>query len=284
MNRLSGLSESVNLCYCDESGTGEEPIAVMVGIVVDCQRMHITKEHWNELLGELSRIAKKQIRELHTKNFYSGGGIWKGMNGRERAAVLTSIFDWLVDRKHRIVYASLNKKSYKNNFALQKIPDELNTWWRFMGFHLVLAMQRKCQRESKNKGHTIFVFDNESKEELRFTDIISRPLPWSDEYYDRKNGQDALDQVVDVPYFGDSKDVALIQLADVACFFLRRYAEIKEGLVPPKYADEEKRVTGWVDKLLSRSIGSQYIYPKKGRTYAEDLFFQNASVSIRGFG
>ncbi len=275
---------NVNLCYCDESGTGEEPIAAMVGIVVDSQRMHITKDHWMELLSQLSEVAGKQISELHTKNFYGGGGIWKGMDGNQRARVLGDIFDWLVKRKHHVVYSSIGKESYRQNFALQKIPDELNTFWRFLGFHLILAIQRACQTESKNKGHTLFVFDNESREELRFTDIIKRPPKWSDEYYERANGQAQLDQVVDVPYFGDSTDVALIQLADVASFFLRRYAEIKEHLVPTKYADEERRVTGWVETFVSRSIGRQHIYRRTGRTKAEDLFFDNASESIRTLG
>lgn len=37
------LRELMKLCYCDESGTGNEPVAVMVGIVVDTKRMHLTK-------------------------------------------------------------------------------------------------------------------------------------------------------------------------------------------------------------------------------------------------
>jgi hypothetical protein len=271
----------VNLCYCDESGTGQEPIAVMVGVVVDSQRMHITKDHWLGLLGDLSAIAGKQIAELHTRNFYAGGGIWKGLDGQRRARILTSIFNWLADRKHQVVYTSVCKAEYEKNFALQKIPDELNTIWRFLGFHLILAMQRCCQPEPKTKGHTLFIFDNEKREELRFTDIIKRPPAWSNEYYDLKSGNKPLDQVIDVPYFGDSRDVALIQLADVLSFFLRRYAEIKEGLVPAKYADEEQRVTGWVQTLVSRSVGSQHIYRKRGRTKADDLFFDNASESIR---
>lgn len=34
----------MKFCYVDESGTGDEPYAVMVGIVVDTQRMHVTKQ------------------------------------------------------------------------------------------------------------------------------------------------------------------------------------------------------------------------------------------------
>jgi hypothetical protein len=142
-------------------------------------------------------------------------------------------------------------------------------------------MQKCSQREGNNKGHTIFIFDNEKREELRFTDVIKRPPAWSDEYYQHGNKQDSLDQIVDVPYFGDSQEVALIQVADIACFFLRRYAEIKENLVMAKYEDEEQRIDGWVSTLVERSIGRQFIYPKKNRTRAEELFFQNASQSIR---
>jgi len=254
----------------------------MVGVVVDSHRMHITKDHWQGLLDDLSRIAGRQIAELHTRNFYGGGGIWKGLDGNQRARILTNIFNWLAERKHYVVYSSVCKATYHNNFALKEITDELNTPWRFLGFHLVLAMQKCCMSEKNNKGHTIFVFDNEHKEELRFTDIIKRPPPWSNDYYGLKKGAKPLDQVVDVPYFGDSKDVYLIQLADVFSFFLRRYAEIKEGLVTAKYPDEEARVTEWIKTFASRSIGSSHIYPKKGRSKTDDLFYNNASTSIRG--
>jgi hypothetical protein len=274
----------MNFCYCDESGTGSEPIAVMVGIVVDSQRMHITKDDWMGLLAMLSDIAGRQISELHTRNFYSGAGIWNGLEGERRAKILSAIFDWMVERKHHVVYSSVCKEVYHKNFALQNISDELNTVWRFLGFHLVLAMQKCCQSEAKNKGNTLFIFDNERREELRFTDIIKRPPAWSNEYYGLGKKQNPLDQVVDVPYFGDSRDVALIQLADVASFFLRRYAEIKEGLVPPKYEDEDERVTGWIEKFVSRSIGRNHIYKKTGRNSAEAMFYANASESIRVLG
>lgn len=274
--------DAMKFCYCDESGTGNEPIAVMVGIVVNAQRMHLTKDDWQELLIILSEIAGRQITELHTKDFYAGNGVWRSMDGPQRARVITSIFQWLRKRKHRVVYSAVLKEQYHKNFGLQKIPGELNTIWRFMGFHLILAVQRYCQREPKNKGHTVFIFDNEERERLRFTDLIRNPPPWSENYYKKEKKQKSLDQVIDVPYFGDSKEVGLIQLADVATYFLRRYAEIKENLVPPDYEDEEERVEGWVAEFRGRSIGSPFMYMKQGRGEIEDLFYQNAPSSIRG--
>jgi hypothetical protein len=150
-----------------------------------------------------------------------------------------------------------------------------------MGFHLMLALQKYCQREAKNKGNTIFIFDNEEREQMRFTDVIMRPPQWSAEYYDKKPKQMPLDQVVDVPYFGDSREVALIQLADFLAFFLRRYAEISENLVPARYPDEEQRIGDWIALMAQRSIGRSFIYPGVGRNGAEELFFANSSHSIR---
>jgi hypothetical protein len=64
-------------------------------------------------------------------------------------------------------------------------------------------------------------------------------------------------------------------------FFLRRYAEITEKLVGPKYSDEGDRIRGWIEMITGRTIGSNFMYPKRGRGEAEDLFFKNASESIR---
>jgi hypothetical protein len=274
----------MKLCYCDESGTGEEPIAVMVGILVDCHRMHITKGEWSDLLVYLSGLAHREVTEIHTRNFYAGNGIWREVDGPTRANIISAVFDWLANRKHHVVYASVCKATYYEQYACQRVPDELNTLWRFMGFHLMLAIQKHCQREEKNKGNTLFIFDNEEREKMRFTDVIMRPPEWSGEYYGKKPKDKSLDQIVDVPYFGDSTEVSLIQLADFVSFFLRRYAEIKENLVPARYAEEEQKIDGWVASMVKRSIGRSMIYPKVGRNHAEDIFFINAAASIRELG
>ena len=282
--RLKTLSvKEVKLCYCDESGTGDEPIAVMVGVVVDVTRMHLTKSHWEELLEVLSEITERQVREFHTRDFYSGRGVFRNIDGDQRSDIISIIHEWLAERKHHVVYTSVLKESYETAKLAQFIPDELNTIWRYLGFHLVLAMQKYCQKSSSNKGHTIYIFDNEDREEARFADIILRPPGWSDEYYDRGAKQAQLDQIVDVPYFCDSRNVALIQLADFFSYFLRRYAEI-EGGDKPRYKGEAEKISGWVKDFSKRSIGRQYIYPRKNRNEAQEMFFKHAPPSIRNLG
>jgi uncharacterized protein DUF3800 len=271
----------MKFCYVDESGTGNEPIAVMVGIVVDSQRMHLTKEHWQGLLNHLSEIIQHEIAEIHTRDFYSGNGIWRNIDGNSRAMVISAIFEWLRDRKHHIVYASADRERYQQGVKSNIIPRKLNTIWRYLAFHLMLSMQKAYQKERKNKGNTIFIFDNEYKEEKRFIDLINNSPEWSDTYYKFRGSGRRLDQIIDVPYFGDSKDVGMIQVADFVAYFLRRYAEIKEDHIPAKYSDEERRVTGWASVIADRSIGKQYIYLSKGRCKCSELFYTFASRSIR---
>lgn len=271
----------MKICYVDESGTGDEPIATMVGVIVDSQRMHLTKAHWGELLDALSRIVAKKLTELHTRDFYAGGGVWYHMKGPDRARAITAIFKWLIERKHHIVYASVVKKSYYDSLKDGKIPKELSTPWRFMAFHLLLALQKRYQREEKTKGNTIVIFDNEERERTRITDLINNPPAWSDAYYDKLKKQERLDQIVDVPYFGDSAEVPLIQVADLVTFFLRRYAEIKENHVPPRYTDEPARIEEWAKMISELSIGRSFMYPAKARCEIGELFYSHAPKSIR---
>jgi len=270
----------MKICYCDESGTGDEPIAVLVGVVVDSQRMHVTKEHWGDLLESLSTAIGKKLSELHTRNFYAGSGVWHGMEGNKRSEVISLVFKWIKERKHHFVYSSAVKETYYANLAAGKIPTELNTLWRFLGFHLVLSMQKKYQSENKNKGNTIFIFDNEEREQMRFTDLINNPPAWSETFYRKGRKQTPLDQMVDVPYFGDSKEVPLIQVADFMSFFLRKFGELTDGFLKPSYKGETEKVTNWVKTIGERSIGRSIIYPSKGRCNCAELFYQHAPRSI----
>ena len=99
----------MKFCYLDESGTGEEPIAVMAGVITDATRMRVTKTHWANLLQRLSEIIGRSIQEIHTRDFYSGNSPWRELDGIQRADIITAIFNWLQERKHSVVFAAVDK-------------------------------------------------------------------------------------------------------------------------------------------------------------------------------
>lgn len=274
----------MKICYFDESGTGEEPIAVLVGVVVDSQRMHVTKEHWSTLLGELSQIVGKQLRELHTKDFYVGSGPFRGMAGPARAEYISKIIGWFCERKHLFVHSAVDKSAYQAAHASGHFPPELTSPWLAAAFHAVLALQRANQGYDKTKGHTLLVFDHKGHDEEPLADLIESPPEWSDAYYSRGKKEEPLSHIVDSPYFVASHRVPLIQVADFLAYFLRRYAEIQEGLVPAKYAEEDQKITQWVGNVAQRAISPTHTYPARGRCESSEAFFTCSPKSLRRIG
>jgi len=271
----------MKLCYCDETGTGEEPFAVLLGVVVDASRMHVTKDDWVNFLAQLSEMVGQEFQELHTRNFYSGSGIWKNLSGEQRSDAIDFFIDWFADRKHHVVFSAIDKAQHKAMQDNGYIPEEIDTVWKAMGFHVALAVQRNFQSVAKNKGNTIFIFDEEVKEETRFQQLMLKPPAWSDSYYGRQKKQKRLCQLVDAPFFADSKNVGLLQVADFLAYFIRRHIEISEDAVPAKYDGEAEKVAGWFEKIKARSIPYQSMYPKQQRCETADLFWNLAPECIR---
>lgn len=165
----------MKLCYCDETGTGEEPYAVLLGVVVDASRMHVTKDNWAGFLAQLSEMVGQEFQELHTRNFYAGSGIWKKLTGQQRSEAIDFFIDWFSERKHHVVFSAVDKQQHKEMQDAGAIPEEIDTVWKAMGFHVALAIQRNFQGEAKDKGNTISVFDEEVKEETRFQKLLLTP-------------------------------------------------------------------------------------------------------------
>lgn len=274
----------MKICYLDESGTGDEPIAVVAGVVVDTHRMHVTKEHWADLLRHLSGVVGRELSELHTKDFYRGNAPFRNLTGPQRAEYISSICQWLCERKHDFVYSAILKERFRAALAAGTIPAELANPWRAAAFHVSLALQRAHQKHEKNKGHTLLIFDNKEEEKSPFTRLLLNPPDWSDEYYERGKRREKLDQIVDAPYFADSKTVPLIQAADFLAFFLRRHAEISENLVPPRYIEEQDKIQEWIQRLSDRTIGFAHMYPAKGRCAAASFFHDHCPPSLRRLG
>jgi hypothetical protein len=271
----------MKVCYLDESGTGQEPVAVVAGVIVDSQRMHITKEHWADLLDHLSGICGKRLQELHTKDFYAGSGPFRNLPGHERAEYISSIVSWLCERKHDLVYSAVHKGQFQDSKAKAALQPEIETPWRMAAFHCILAIQRAHQSVEKNKGHTLLVFDDKGHDEAPLATMVLTPPVWSDSYYSRGKKQAALDHIIDAPYFADSKQVPMLQVADFLAYFFRRYVEIAENLVPPKYPEEEQRIREWVGTLSKRCVGYQHMYPAKGRCPTAEMFYAHCPPSLR---
>jgi len=141
-------------------------------------------------------------------------------------------------------------------------------------------LQKAFQREKKNKGNIVLIFDNEEREKVQFTDLVLDPPDWTNTYYNREKNQEKLDQIIDVPHFVDSKEVGLIQLADFICFFLRKDIELEMGYTKPFYKGEDIKVAAWVDQIYARTISKSYTHLSRGRCNAAEFFYKFAPKCV----
>jgi hypothetical protein len=256
----------------------------MTGIIVDAQRMRITKADWEILLSVLSKICKREINEFHARDFYKGNSPWRELDGEARSEIITSIFEWLKDRKHNITFTGVDKDLFVANKGTDPNLAYFKSIWCLMGLHLILTIQKHFQNEQKHKGNTVFIFDEEEREKVEFAKLINDPPDFVDRYYSRRKKQKQLDQIIDVPYYGDSKDVNLLQIADLAAYLIRRYAEIKENRIPPAYQGEEEKISFWVGKIAALSLPVSTRYLAVGRDECSELFCKYAPESLLSVG
>lgn len=267
--------------YIDESGTGDEPYAVMVGVVVDAQRMRPTKDNWDSLLSSLSEITGREVKEFHTKDFYAGNGIWRGLPGGKRAEIITAIVDWFCARGHSIFYSAIDRQRYDVEYADHAYTKSLGSLWKVLAFHLSLSIQRSHQKFPHPKGNTVLIFDAHKRDEEAFSELILDPPEWAYGYFLEKKQEKRLDQIIDVPHFVDSRHVGMIQLADCVSFILRRQLELEDGGKEERYDGEADIISKWATSIIQQCKSKPSIYPKVGRSEAAEYFYQLAPDSLR---
>jgi hypothetical protein len=274
----------MKFCYFDESGMGDEPYLVVAGIIVDATRMHVTKDAWMDFLAYLSKAARRRVEEFHSREFYRGNGIWRGTDGVKRAQIIEAILTWVESRKHKCVFSGINKGEHKKVLNDDTRLKRFKSAWCAAAMHCILQVQKQHQREAKTKGHSVLIFDREVSEETDLGLLINTPPEWIDTFYDRGKKQTALDQIVDVPFFADSKHILLAQVADLFAYILRTSAEIQDGLFVEKYKNEGNRMQDWSGRISKIALPRSSRYPAKGRCQAAQLFWDLAPVSIRELG
>ena len=271
----------MKFCYIDESGTGNEPIAVMVGIIVDAYRMKPTKEGWDTRFNRLTGHFKLNIDELHAKDLFRNRKAWRSLDGKTKSGIVDDFIDWFGTRGHNIVYSSIMKDEYDSLSKKDVRLNEIGSLWRFLGTHLLLAVQKNMAKKKNNKGNTVFIFDNKETDKIRFTDLVLRAPTWTDSFYKKTKKEDRLNQIIDVPHFVDSKHVGLIQLADLFAYIIRRHLEIAEGLIPEKFEGEGERMKIWFDKLQALTISKSAMYPKQNLCDTAKLIIALAPNTIK---
>jgi hypothetical protein len=252
----------MKICYVDETGfDGESPVLVMVGIIADSQRLHRTRTDFADTFAKLGDVTAGRLRELKSRDLYRGLGAWKGIDGADRAAIISRLCKWLCERKHQIALAAIDLQKQ----AAEPLHENLNDPWMTAALHIALQVQRAHQAKKNRKGSTFLVFDENQRRADQLAELLFDPPEWTDDYYDRRPRQERLDQVIDTAFYAKSHHVGLVQVADLFAFIFRRYAELHDYRREPRYDDEVERIGGWVKTIVPRLLATAHRWPKQPR-------------------
>lgn len=255
--------------YVDESGyvgharNPDQPLQAMACILPSAYTIHRTTD---EFADNMKILRKNDIplAELKAEEIYRGRGAWERVGGNIRHRIFTRYFNWLVNRKHKIVLSLIdNNRFFDLKDSGNQIANCLDFPYVAGALHIALAVQKHNQGQKKNKGKTILIFDEQRDFENMVEDLIAQPPKFTDVFYSyRPENKSRLNQIIDTAYFVKSHYSYLIQTADTVAFVSRLYLQLTTHEIPEAYNGELNRIQKWFDMIKTRLIPRTHIYPK----------------------
>ena len=271
----------MKVCYVDESGnTGQTPCLVMVGILVDSMRLHRTQKEFAGFFDEVQTLFKENLRELKGSKIILGRDRWRKVDADIRKQIARYSRDWIIKRKHHLVITAIDQAKMRE-IKKDGYPIERSDIWLAAGLHVALQIQKNNQKIVKNKGHTFLIFDDNKGKADKLSDLLWKPPDWTDEYYDRKKGQDQLDQIIDTTFSIKSHHAGLVQVADLFAFIFRRYAEIEDYNTEEEWPGEKAWLDDYVGSLAKRLLPRSVRWPARTGSNAAKWFNNLAPPSLK---
>jgi hypothetical protein len=274
----------MKVCYVDESGNDtKDPCLVMVGIVVDAYRLNRTREEFGEIFNDIQQLFQDNLKEVKGAKVLYGRGRWRNVDLETRKRIVSSLCDWVVERKHHIVLAAIDRERFKQSDR-SRFPEVDDDPWLACSLHIALQLQKKYQSEKKNKGRTFLFIDDDKQKADKLSELLFQPPEWTDSYYGRRRNQARLDQLIDSSFAVKSHHVGLVQVADIYAVILRRYAELHEYERSEEWQGEKSLIDEWVRTLASRMLPKATRWPERAKAPCSKWYNDIAPKSLRALG
>lgn len=268
--------------YIDESGyvgrarNPDQPIQAIACILPSAYNLHRTTDEFAFNM-QILRENNIPLAELKAEEIYRGRGAWQRVNGDIRHEIFARYFDWLVNRRHKIILSLIDNNRY---FDLKDSGDQIANCLGFPyvagALHIGLAVQKHNQGKKRNKGKTILIFDEQRDFENTVEDLIARPPEFTDVFYGYQSGDGSrLNQIIDTAYFVKSHYSYLVQTADTVAFVSRLYLQLTTYEMPESYDGELSRIREWCDMIERRLISRSHLYPRGSNGILE--FYRNVA-------
>ena len=270
----------MKFCYVDESLDNQcQLVQVMVGIVVDAQRLNRTRLEFGEIFGVVGDAFPGALRELKGSKIFYGRDGWRQVAPEVRKDIFRRFCEWLSDRKHHLAMSAIDVGRFNSDLPAH-YPETLKDLWVAGAVHIALQLQRLRQGLDKNKGHTVIIFDENKLKADKLNEVLFGPPEWTEPYYDKTKKHQPLDQIIDSAFFTKSHHAGLAQVADLFAFAFRRYAELTEYEIQPEYPGELVDIQAIVQCLAAHLIARGHRWPKHPKNECAATFVNLAPRSL----
>lgn len=208
------------LFHCDESY--DKRYHVHLGVLSTGAQAAAAEQAVRSLRNKLNwHVIKGWLRELHGYPLFAGIDEWSVVDPDLRVEVYREALQIIVDHELEVLYRAMNMVEYRRRYTASRDPK--GDAFKFMfGDLLTKHLRLRCNAREE---FALVITDRQSEyeAELRYAHEVTQAS------HRRFNGQFG---VIDACHFVDSEHSALVQLADMAAFVIRRRLSIREEQDP----------------------------------------------------
>ncbi len=252
----------MKFAYVDETGPGKNnDIFVMVGVLVDAYKLRKCTKEFDDLLKQFfsETSTQSRIKELKTSEFINGRRTWGRIDPDKRKQFLNEICTHAKNNARAKIYASCISI---NTFNESQSDTHLQSYWQAAGMYIASLIQKKMMRESKNKGLTVLVFDDNKMDMPKVSNELYELNPWYDGLYQSRKKRkwknladgDRFNQIVNTAFAIKSEHSSFIQVADAVAYIYRRQTELQNG-DQPKWEGEKEYYDNLASILDKEKLG-----------------------------
>ena len=225
--------------YVDESGAHDQgDTFVMCGVMVDAYKLRSRTEAFDRMLREMLAQYPGAQTELKTGRFINGKGAWSRVNPDVRKDFLTRVCHLAVEQGGKVFGIGISFSGYSRTIVQHPDNPVGKNYWLAAAMFTMTVVQKRMQGETRNKGHTVVVMDENKRHMPTLSESIHEADPWFDGLYQvrkKKRGKkiweqrtpaDRFDQIINTPFAIRSHHSSFVQVADAMSYVYRRKLEL----------------------------------------------------------
>lgn len=225
--------------YVDESGAEDQgDTFVMCGVMVDAYKLRSRTEAFDRMLREMLEQYPGTRTELKTSRFINGKGAWSRIGPDDRKDFLARVCQLAVEQGGRLFGIGMSFSAYTSAIARYPTNPVGKNHWLAAAMFTMSIVQKRMQGETRNKGHTVVVMDDNKRHMPALSETIHASNPWFDGLYqvrktkrgkriwEGRKSANRFNQIINTPFATKSHHSSFVQVADAIAYVYRRKLEL----------------------------------------------------------